>query len=112
VSLWLFSGVILPVTCRSCSVVVQQVTAHFVQTSPILLCSLCVCVCYCLVCRPTQKLPTLYVYNESLTSRERPGLLDLKGQWKSSYIEVGAQTCLFGMWGYSLNRGDVDGGCG
>lgn len=64
-----------------------------------------------LVCRPTQKLPTLYVYNESLTSRERPGLLDLKGKWKSSYIEVGTHGFLGGCGG-CLDRGGFEGVCG
>jgi hypothetical protein len=82
-----------------------------VMTSAILLFTPWLCLLL-LSCRPTQKLPTLYVYNESLTCRERPGLLDLKGKWKSSYIEVGTQTFLFGALGYCLNRWGVDGGCG
>lgn len=39
--------------------------------------------------RPGKKLPTLYVYNESLSSRDRPGLLDMRGKWRPAYVEVG-----------------------
>jgi hypothetical protein len=38
--------------------------------------------------RPNQKLPTLYVYSESLNQRDRPGTLDMKGSWRKAYIEV------------------------
>lgn len=38
--------------------------------------------------RPNQKLPTLYVYSESLSQRDRPGTLDMKGSWRKAYIEV------------------------
>jgi hypothetical protein len=38
--------------------------------------------------RPNQKLPTLYVYTESLTTRDRPGTVDMKGSWRKAYIEV------------------------
>jgi len=38
--------------------------------------------------RPSQKLPALYVYNECLSTRERPGLLSLKGDWRTSYDKV------------------------
>lgn len=48
--------------------------------------------------RPNQKLPTLYVYNESLNSRDRPGLLELRGSWRTKYIEVryACIVCLLG----------------
>jgi hypothetical protein len=42
--------------------------------------------------RPNQKLPTLFVYNESLSRGQRPGMLDLQGSWRSSYVEV--RMCL------------------
>ena len=38
--------------------------------------------------RPSKKLPTLYVYSESLSSKDRPGLLNLRGDWRSTYIKV------------------------
>jgi hypothetical protein len=47
--------------------------------------------------RPNQKLPTLFVYNESLSRGQRPGMLDLQGTWRSSYVEV--RSASGPLWG-------------
>lgn len=51
--------------------------------------------------RPTQKLPTLYVYTESMSAKDRPGLLSLQGDWRSSYIKVGSRGWPWGLPSHS-----------